>query len=319
MIAALLLIAYATSVGFVGVRLLRRPWSTRAPRAAILGWQVLSTSVVLAMLLAAVALALPFLPMRFSLAYLLGAHTITVVEHYETPLGILPGVAGLGIAAVCAAMLAATTACTYWRTARVRRSQRDALLLVGSPHPDGFTVVDHAVPLAYCLPGGSGTVVLSTAALEILTDHERELVLGHEHRHLRARHHLALAYADALTRTFPWVPLFAAAHDEVTVLLEMTADDAASGVDDRRVLAKALVALSTGVRPEAALAASDTAALQRVRRLTATAASPRRGAGILVGVASVVALAVPVGLALAPAIEAATRDCCSLGAPPARA
>lgn len=318
MIAALLLLVYASSVGAIGASLLRRPWSSRAPRAAIVGWQALSSSVLLAILLAAVALALPFLPMRFSVAYVLDAHAITVVEHYETPLGIWPGVAGLGVVTVWAGLLAVTTARAFGRTARLRRSQRAALRLVGSRHPEGFIVVDHAVPMAYCLPGGSGTVVLSTAALDILTDRERELVLGHEHRHLRARHHLALAYADALRRTFRWVPLFAEAYEQVTVLLEMTADDAASGVADRRSLAKALVALSTGVRPEAALAASDTAALLRVRRLTAPSGPRRRGMGMVVGAAVVAALSLPVGLALAPAIEAATGDCCALAAPPAR-
>jgi Zn-dependent protease with chaperone function len=317
-IAALLLLAYASSVGALGASLLRRPWSSRAPRAAIVGWQALSTSMLLAILLAAVALALPFLPMRFSLAYLLDAHTITVVEHYETPLGVWPGIAGLGLVVVAATMLAATTARTFRQTARFRRLQRESLRLVGNQHPEGFTVVDHAVPVAYCLPGGAGTVVLSTAALEILTDRERELVLGHEHRHLRARHHLALAYADSLRRTFRWVPLFAEAHDHVTVLLEMTADDAASSVTDRRSLANALVALSTGVRPEAALAASDTAALLRVRRLTVPSEPRRHGMGLVVGAAAFAAFSLPVGLALAPAIEAATRDCCSLAAPPAR-
>lgn len=318
MIAAVLLVAYAALVGGLGGEVLRRPWSTRAPRAAIIGWQALSTSVVLAILLAAIALALPFLPMRVSLASLLGAHTVTVVEHYETPFGFWPGVAALALVVVCAGMLTLTTVRTFWRTTRVRRSQREALRLVGSRHPDGFTVVDHTVPVAYCLPGGAGTVVLSSAALDLLTDRERALVLGHEQRHLRARHHLALAYADALTRTFRWVPLFADALQQVSVLLEMTADDAASGVEDRRSLAKALVALSTGVRPESALAASDTAALQRVRRLTAPAVPRRRGTGVLVGAASVAALSLPVGLAVAPAVEAATRDCCALSSPVVR-
>lgn len=315
MIAALLLITYAVIVSVVGRRLLRQPWCARAPRAAVIGWQSLSASVGLALLLAAVALALPFLPVRFSLAYLLGAHTVTVVEHYETPLGIWPGVAGLAMVAACAAMVTLTAARAYWRTARVRRSQREALRLVGSPHPDGFTVIDHPVPVAYCLPGGSGTVVISSSALEILTVRERELVLGHERRHLQARHDLALALSDALRRTFPWVPLFAEAHNQVAVLLEMTADDAAAGTSDRRSLAIALVALSVGARPEATLAASDTAALLRVRRLTAEPTPTRRSAPFLVGVAAVVMLSVPVGLALAPAIEAATQDCCALAAP----
>lgn len=317
MIAALLLVAYAVIAASAGAWLLRRPWSVRAPRAAIVGWQALSTSVMLATLFAAMALALPFLPMRFRIATLLGAHAPALVDHYQTPLGIWPGVIGLGFVVVSAGMLAVTTGRTFAQIARARRSQRDSLTLVGTRHPDGFTVIEHPVPVAYCLPGGAGTVVLSSAALAILTERERELVLGHEHRHLRARHHLALAYADALRRTFRWVPLFAESYDQVRVLLEMSADDSASVATDRRALATALVALSTGVRPDYALAASDTAALLRVRRLTAPDPAPR-GVGLLVGAAALLAVVVPAGLALAPAVEAATSQCCSVAGPISR-
>lgn len=312
MIAALLLLTYAGVVSVIGGRFLRQPWSSRAPRAAVLGWQALSTSVVTAILLAAVSLALPFLPLRFSLAALLGAHSMAIVEHYETQLGVWPGVVGLAIVAALAAMLLVTTTRSFWRKRRVRRSQLDSLRLVGHPHPDGFTVIDHVVPVAYCLPGGAGTVVLSSAAIELLDERERELVLGHERSHLRARHDLALAYSDALTRTFPWVPLFAVAHAEVATLLEMAADDAATGPQDRRRLASALVALGTGIRPQTALAASNTATLQRVRRLTSPPPPVARGRGVMISTVAAVVLFVPVGLALAPAIEAAATECCTL-------
>jgi hypothetical protein len=76
---------------------------------AVIGWQAVSTSVVATMLLAAIALALPILPLRFSLAYLMGAHTLTIVEHYETPFGSWPGVLGLVLVACLTAMLVATT------------------------------------------------------------------------------------------------------------------------------------------------------------------------------------------------------------------
>lgn len=313
MIAALLLITFAGVVSVLGSRLLRRQWALCSPRVAVVGWQALSTSVVASMLLAAVALALPFLPLRFSLAYLLGAHTLTVVEHYETPLGSWPGVAGLALVAGLTVMLVATTTRSLWRTRLVRRSQLNALQLVGRPHPGGFIVIEHDVPLAYCLPsGGTGTVVLSSSAVALLDDRERELVLGHERRHLSARHDLALAYSGALARTFPWVPLFATAHAQIAVLLEMAADDAAASPSDRRILAGAIVALGTGLRPETALAASDTAALQRVRRLTSVPRSPIWGQGLLAGSAVALVLSLPLGLALAPAVEAAAWDCCAV-------
>jgi Zn-dependent protease with chaperone function len=215
-------------------------------------------------------------------------------------------------------MLVVGTLRAFRRTAGVRRAQREALLLVGSPHPDGFTIVDHPVPVAYCLPGRDSTVVLSSSALALLSDQERALVLGHERRHLSARHHLALAYADALARTFRWVPLFARAREEVAVLLEMTADDAASSPSDRRALARALVTLAAGARVEATLAASDTAALQRVRRLVAPAVPRRRGVGVATASVAFVALSAPVALALAPAIEAITSECCTPAALPVR-
>jgi hypothetical protein len=98
----------------------------------------------------------------------------------------------------------------------------------------------------------------------------------------------------------------------------MAADDAATGPEDRRQLATALVTLGTGVRPEAALAASNTATLERVRRLTAAPAPAPRGLNVMVGTAAAVVLSVPVGLALAPAIEAAATHCCTLSAAPAR-
>lgn len=313
MIAALLLITFAGLVSVLGSRLMCRPWALCSPRVAVVGWQALSTSVVASILLAAIALALPFLPLRFSLAYMLGAHTLTVVEHYETPFGSWPGVAGLALVAGLTAMLVATTTRSLLRTHAVRRSQHNSLQLVGSPHPGGFIVIEHDVPLAYCLPsGGAGTVVLSSAAVALLGERERELVLRHERRHLSARHDLALAYSGALARTFPWVPLFATAHAQIAVLLEMAADDSANNPADRRVLAGAIVALGTGVRPETALAASDTAALLRVRRLTSAPRSPVRGLGLLAGSAVALVLSIPLGLALAPAVEAAAWDCCTV-------
>ncbi|NHC22945.1 M56 family metallopeptidase [Nocardioides sp. IC4_145] len=319
MTAALLLTAYVVAAGSGGAQALRRwTWINRSPRCGILAWQALSFSVVLASLLVAIALALPFLPLRHAVAGMFGAHTLTVIEHYETPMGPWPGVAALTVVGFLAAKLALAVTWRIHRAGRARRAQRKTLALVGHRHPEGFTIIEHAEPMAYCLPGIAGhpgrhgTVVLSTAALALLTDGERRLVLGHERRHLRARHDLALACADALRTTFPRVALFSAAHREITVLVEMAADDAATTAPERRTLAQALVALGTGTRPEVALGASDTAAVQRVRRLTAPVPRRRAGQGSIVAVAALAVLSLPVSIALAPAIEAAARECCAI-------
>lgn len=315
MTAALVLLGYAAAAATVGPRLLTRTgWAARSPRSGVLAWQVLSTTVVLAVLLAAVALALPFLPLRFPLADVLGTHPLALVEHYETPLGAWPGLLGLLAAGSGLLLLAATALRSGREVARGRRAQRDLLRLVGRRHPEGFTVLDHEEPTVYCVPGRARAIVVTTGALGILTDQQRRLVLGHERRHLRGRHHLALGYSAALAGTFGWVRLFAEAHRRIAVLVEMSADDAARGVAERRVLAEALVALSAGVRP-ATLAAGDTAALERVRRLTRPVGPTWRGQGALVAVAAATVLSIPVTLAAAPAIEAATRDCCTMVVP----
>src|SRR5699024_7922665 len=115
-----------------------------------------------------------------------------------------------------------------------------------------------------------------------------------------------------LARTFRWMPMFATAHAQIATLLEMVADDAASSLADRRALAGAIVALGTGVRPEAALSASDTAAVIRVRRLTSTTRAPMWGTGLAAVAGAALLLSVPLGLAVAPAVEAAARDCCTV-------
>lgn len=311
MIAALLLASYAGLAGAYGARLLlRSAWPARAPRSAVLAWQALTGSVVLAVLLAGVALALPYLPLHVELAHLLGADTATVAAHYGTPHGAWPVSAALAAVALAAVLLAGSAVRGARQRARTRRDQRATLRLVGTTHPDGFTLVEHERALVYCLPGRSPAVVLSTGALALIDERERRLVLGHERRHLAARDHLTLAWVETLARAFGWVPLFAAAQRHTAILVEMAADDAASTGRDRLVLARALVALGAGGRPRATLGATDTAALQRVRRLTTPVPPRRHGQSALVATVAALVLSAPVTLALAPALEATTHGCC---------
>lgn len=306
MIAALLLASYAVLAGSQGARvLLRAGWPARAPRSGIVAWQALTASVVLAVLLTGLSLALPYLPLRFELAHLLGADSAAVAEHYGTPHGAGPVTAGLVAVAVAFAVLAGTALRGARARTRTRRDQRAVLRMVGRAHPEGFTVVDHERPLVYCLPGRPRAVVLSTGALALLDTRERRLVLGHERRHLAARDHLTLAWSETLARAFGWVPLFAAAHRQTAVLVEMAADDTASTSADRLALARALLALGAGGRPAATLGATDTAAVQRVRRLT-DPTPRRRGQALVVAAAASLVLSAPVVLALSPGIEATT-------------
>ena len=313
MTAAVALVAFAMLAATLGARVLdRAAWTRLHPRSGILAWQALTGSVVLAAGLAATSLALPFLPLRVQLAELLGSHPVSVAEHYGTPWGAWPGTAALALAAAALGRLGWCGARAWHRSRTVRRGLRESLALVGRPHPEGFTVVEHAQPMAYCVPGRRPTMVLTRGALDVLTADQRRLVVGHERRHLRRRHHLALACSASLAEAFGERGVFGRAHRSLTTMVEMDADDVAREPSDRRSLAQALVLLSVDEPPSVTLAVGATAALVRVRRLTTPAPDRRRGHTTFVIIAVLGLFAVPILLSIAPAVETAVRRCCEL-------
>jgi hypothetical protein len=76
-----------------------------------------------------------------------------------------------------------------------------------------------------------------------------------------------LAAATALTRALPGVDALAVAREQITLLVEMAADDAASAHADRLTVADALLTLASSPAPVAALGASGTTSAARIRRL----------------------------------------------------
>ncbi|MCG8152348.1 M48 family metalloprotease [Pimelobacter simplex] len=313
MLAPLSLLAFAVLAATAGPRLLLRArWVHRAPGWGVLAWQGLAGSVVVAVALLGVTLAVPLPPVAAGLSRLTGIPTTTVVAHYLPPAG--PEVAALAALACLglALRLAWLAVAAVLGTVRARRGQHDGLRLLGREHPDGYVVLDHATPLVYCLPGRHPRIVVTSAARAALTPHELAQVLDHERRHLSSRHDLALAVGGVLRRAFAPVPLLrtllATAHEQVAVLVEMQADDAAR---DPRGLARALVALACGApaAPPSGLAAGDVAALARVRRLTGGAAGWSHPRSAAVGSGTAAVLAVPVVLAAAPLIEMVLIGC----------
>ncbi|GAB3196667.1 M56 family metallopeptidase [Nocardioides hungaricus] len=310
---ALLVLGFALVASGAGVRLLSSArWPARRPALGIWAWQTLSASVAVALVLAGVVLALPESPLHDPVAALLRACSLALAEHYATPGGRPVALLAGGLSLALAGRLA-VLARRDLRAAAVRRAaQRDVLTLVGRDHPEGFTVFDHATPLVYCLPGRSGTVVVTSAARDALTDHQLELVLAHERKHLRAHHHLALSFSAALSRTFWGVAPFGLAHDRIAALAEMQADDAVAPGADRRDLARALLSLAPASPATGLALASGThaRAAHRVRRLIEPAALPRRGGTALAAGVGLAVLVAPFALAVVPAVEVAVRDCC---------
>lgn len=317
MTAPLILLSYALLVGTLGSRaLLGAQWPERAPGLGIVAWQALTSSVVLSVMLAGTALALPTLPMTTDLADLLQACALALQAHYATQGGAAVGAAGAALAAGVAARIGYCLAAGWAATRRHRKQQRQLLELLGHRQVgSGAVVVQHSTAAAYCLPGRHGQVVLTTTALNTLGDAELAAVLAHERAHLRGRHDLILAGAAALRAAFPFLPLFRTAHAQLARLVEMHADDHALGHSDRRVLATALVALSGAAHPAGALGAGGESALARVQRLAAPLRplGKRRSAVVLLTAAVLVVL--PVAIAVAPAVAAATMDYCPVGFP----
>jgi hypothetical protein len=303
---AAVLLAYAACVGTVGARLLgRAKWTARAPRLAIVTYLAAAWSVVAALGLSGLTLAVHATALGGGLSHLIGACVLRLRDTYATPGGA--AVAGLGLS--LAGAVAARTAITA--VTHVRAVRRQALLhaqtvrLVGHPEPAlGATLVDHAQPTAYCVAGPHPTVILTTGALAALDPDQVGAVVAHERAHLACHHHRLLAIARIGRQVLPFIPLMRDTDTQITRLVEMHADDAATGARDARTLATALVVLASAGSPAPALAAAATDAVQRIQRLLGPAEPLSRIRRQLIR-AGVAALALtPVLLALTPALIA---------------
>jgi Zn-dependent protease with chaperone function len=303
---AVVLIAYAVCVGTLGSRLLSRArWPARAPMLAIVTYLAAGWSVVAAIGLAGLTLAVHATALGGGLSHLIGACVLRLRETYGTPGGATVAGLGLTLAAAIAARIVLTTM-THLRAAGQQAVlHAETARLVGRPEPSlGAVLVEHSEPVAYCVAGRHPTVILSTGAVQALEPGQLSAVLAHERAHLACRHHRLLALARIGRLVLPFLPLMRAADAQVARLVEMHADDSAARASDPRSLATALVVLATGTSPAPALAASATDSVQRIHRLLRPGeplGNARRQ--LLRATAASLALT-PILLALAPALLA---------------
>ena len=306
MTVAAVLLGYASLVGTLGSRMLARArWGARAPLLAIVAYMAAAWSVVAALGLAGLTLAVHATALGGGLSDLIGACVLRLRDAYATPGGAT--VAGLGLTLAGAVVArAAVTAVTHLRAVRQQALlHAQAVRLVGQPEPVlGAVLVDHAQPAAYCVAGPHPTVILTTGALRTLDPDQVAAVVAHEHAHLACHHHRLLAIARIGRQMLPFVPLMRDMDTQITRLVEMHADDAATGARGARPLATALVVLATAAGPAPALAAAATDAVQRIQRLLSPAEPLGRVRRQLLR-AGVAALALtPPLVALAPAAVA---------------
>jgi Zn-dependent protease with chaperone function len=300
------LVAYAALVGTLGSRMLGRArWTARAPLLGIVTYLTAGWSVVAALGLAGLTLAVHATALGGGLSHLIGACVLRLRATYATPGGAT--VAGLGLTlAGAVAARTAVTAITHLRAVG-RQASRHAQTarLVGHREPAlGAVLVEHQEPVAYCVAGRYPTVILTTGALQALDPDQLDAVLAHERAHLAGHHHRLLAMARIGRHVLPFMPLMQEADAQVARLVELHADDAATRGRDPGPLATALVILATAASPSPTLAAAATDTVQRIHRLLGPAEPLGRARRqLLRATAAAIALA-PALLALAPAVLA---------------
>lgn len=285
-------------------------WPRRAPGLGILAWQSALLSVLGAFALLATTALLPVDRITFDVEHLLHACPDVLGDWFSLSHGSGLHLLTLLVASGAAlALLRALVLCSV-AVRRGRGRQRDLLDLLSRQRDRllGVHVVDHEVPLAYCVPGAGGRVVVTTAAVAALDERQLTAVLAHEHAHLDGRHDLVLFGADVVASAFPWSRFFQRARQELRLLVEMLADDEASRRSDRGVLATALVGLSQRPAPEGALGAGGETG-ERLERLLTQAAGPAGVQRLLLIAGSLTLLFSPWIIALTPAWAARSGLC----------
>ena len=130
-------------------------------------------------------------------------------------------------------------------------------------------VVSASQPAAYCIPGRPGTIVVTTAAVTVLTERQLDAVIAHERAHLSGRHPQLVAAVRLLAARFSAVALIRDAAQRIPLLLEMRADDVAARDHGTEPLLSGLVALTeASAMPATALSAAGVGVLERAQRLT---------------------------------------------------
>lgn len=312
MTVALALFGYAALLAFViAPRLVDAAWTRRAPRLAVAAWQGLTAGVLFSTVLGALALGVSTVRVSADLAMLLHACAMALRAEYSSPGGAALAATGAVLALAVIVRVGWILAAGLVQMLRQRRAHRDGVTIVGRADTGlGITVVDSDTPTVYCLPGLRRTVVVTTAALSALDDAQLAAVLAHERAHLRGRHDLTLAFASAPARAFPRLKAFRAAAEQIALLIEMCADDAATAASGRLPVAQALLAIAAGPAPAAALGAGGGSTPARIRRLIDDPA-PLRARQRLAGATGVGALLlVPLIIAAGPAAAATGRNYC---------
>lgn len=281
-------------------------WPERSPGLALVLWQSIALAGGLSMIGALLTYGL--LPFSSDLVHGLVTFGGAALDGSAAERAGLLHLAALFGAALLGAHLLLNLALTIVRTVRDRRRHRRLLELLGTPDPElpATRILDSALPVAYCLPGGAGSVTVFSAGLvSLLSRDELHAVTEHERAHLTQRHDLVLVAFRAWHASLPWFPVAYRAEREVGLLIEMLADDHARAQVDDATLARAIALVGdaggqSGIASAGAVEELRPTSIARITRLTTDRALPR-GLQALVVASAVALLVVPTALLLLPA------------------
>ena len=231
----------------VPIVLAHAKWPSRAPATALLLWQSIALAGGLSMIGSLVSFGL--IPFGDNLVTSAAALIRSVVEQ-----PLVASVEIVHLVALCGGVLLGihlvlNLILTITQTQRQRQRHRQLVQLLSSPLPDqpNTRLLDHAVPVAYCLPGTYHSVTVFSAGLvQLLDADELQAVIEHEKAHLLQRHYIVLMAFDAWRSSLPWFPTATRAQLQVGTLVEMLADDYARRAVEDRTLATAITLVAVG-------------------------------------------------------------------------
>ncbi len=286
----------------------------RAPQPAACLWLTAAAGTLSALVFAGLLLIVGSSRLAIDLAELLATCSMALRHALHAPAGAPGPLLGLLLLTVVVGGLLGGGAVVGTRTWRAAREHRQLLALAGRGQPGlpGVTVLDHPVPLAYCLPGRPGPVVLTTATLARLDAGQLAAVLAHERAHQARRHHALLLAAEVLRVGFPWLPAARAARAAVARLVELAADDAAVCRYGPAEVAAAIAKLAAAPVPALGLSAAAANTSERIRRLTTPATPGPRGALLLASLVVVGPLLAELVAVSAPLLRVAGMPICPL-------
>jgi hypothetical protein len=170
-------------MGLAPLVLVRARSLWRSPRLAVLLWQGAVAGVLTALVMLLVVALLPTRAVSLDRDHLVHACPMPALPWYDPSQLSVFRIVGAAIAVLTLTRLgwATIARCRHLRT--TRRSQRALLDVLAGHDPDGTHLLTSDVRAAYCIPGGRGRIVLTTAADVQLTPAQCTAVIEHDVLH----------------------------------------------------------------------------------------------------------------------------------------